>query len=213
MRLALALRNRRRLLMQVDSPQKVVSSFFNSHKRSFTQQATATAPLQSKPLSSKVPRVDNPPPSSSFSFSKRTTTAPHPPVLVSPPFEMPHSSHQPSSKSSRGFGLRASQSVGHGSSHRLTPKGRGGKSIARKLLDAPLHNQAYIAREYGNFQLPLKPIHENAPKSSLGNFSMLSIGKLPSYKTVEGLVADGLHGQTMQIWRQVLLRISSSSIS
>lgn len=185
--------------MQVETPKKVVSSILNPLKRSFTQHATSTTPLQSKSLSSKAPRVDNPPPSSPFSFSRRTTTL-DPPALVSPPFEMPHSPHLPSSKSSRGFGLRASQSAGHGSSHR---KGRGGKSIAHKILDAPLHDHACIAREYGNFQLPLKPMHESAPKSSLGNFSMLSIGKLPSYKAVEGLVLDGSHGQAMHMWRQV----------
>jgi hypothetical protein len=194
MQLALVLRNRRRLLMQINSAQKVVS---NPHKRSFAQQATAAT---SKHLPSKVPRVDNIPPSSSFSFSRHTTSTP---TLVSPPFEMPHSSHQASSRSSRGFGLRSSQSVGHGSSHRLTSKGRGGKSNSRKLLDAPLHDHAYIAREYRNSQLPLKPMHEEAPKSSLGNFSMLSTGKLPSYKAVEGLVMDGSHGQTVQMWRQV----------
>ena len=216
MQFALALRNeQRRLLIQIETPKKVMSSILNPHKRSFAQQATATTALQSKSLSSKVPRVDNPPASSSFSFHKRTTVPLDPPVLVSPPpFEMPHSSHQPSSKSSRGFGSRASQSAGHGSSQRLISKGRGGKLIMHKLLDAPLHDRAYIAREHGNFQLPLKPMHENAPKSSLGNFSMLSIGKLPSYKAVEGLVPDGLHGQGIQTWRQVFsLRMPCSSIS
>lgn len=144
----------------------------NPHKRSFAQQATATSP--------KVLRVDN----SSFSFSRRTAG---PSPLVSPSFEMPHSSHQQSSR-------RSAQS---GSSHRWS-RDRSGKFNA---LDAPLHDHAYISQKYRKSLLPLKPVHENTPKSSLGNFSMLSTGNLPSYKVVDGLVVVDGKGQTLRIWR------------
>jgi small subunit ribosomal protein S24e len=207
MRLALVFRNRRRLLMKVDSVQGAVSSIPNPRKRPFAQQATAPTSSQ-LPLSSKLPRVDSSMPSSSFSASRRPATIPDPPTLVSPPFEMPHASQQPASRSSRGFGLR-SQSVGHGSSHRLSAKNRGGRSVARKLLDAPLHDQTYITEEHRNIFLPLKPMHEEAPKSSLGNFSMLATGKLPSYKAVEGAFMGDPHGHTIQMWRQVSLSILS----
>jgi small subunit ribosomal protein S24e len=204
MRLALVLQNRRRLLMKVDSVQGALSSIPNPRKRSFAHQATAPS-FSRYQLSSKLPRVDS---STTSSFSRRATISPDPPALVSPPLEMPHPSQQPASRSSRGFGLR-SQSAGHGSSHRLTAKGRGAKLVTRKLLDAPLHDQAYIAQEHRNTSLPLKQTHEDAPKSSLGNFSMLATGKLPSYKAVEGIFTDHLHGQTIQMWRQVPLNISS----
>jgi len=165
--------------------QGLVSSISNPRKRSFAQHAAVTTP-------SKIPRVGNS--SSLSSFSRRTIISPDPSALISPPFEMPHSSHQPSSRSGRGFALRSSQS-----GHRLTSKTRPGKSTTRRLLDAPLHDQAYIARQYRSSHLPLKPMHETAPKSSLGNFSMLATEKLPSYKAVEGLVTHD--GQTIQVWR------------
>jgi hypothetical protein len=78
--IALAIRNRRRLLMQLDSPLKLWSS--TSLKRSFSQ---AISP-QSTPMSNKFPRVAN-----SFSRSAPTSSERH--AIATPPSEMPRSSH------------------------------------------------------------------------------------------------------------------------
>lgn len=154
MLLALAIRTRRCLLMQLGSS--------TSLKRSFSQ---ATSPNPG-PMSSKLPRI---------------AKSSDPPALVTPPFQI----HRPNRPSA----LRSSQS---GSSHRIT--GRSRKSTPRKSLPPPLHDSAYIQQQYRNSDLLLR--HESAPKSSLGNFSMLSIGNLPSYHAEEGLFVDG-----SPIWR------------
>jgi small subunit ribosomal protein S24e len=193
--------------MQFDPTKKASSSSSNADtpplKRSFAQQATATAPKHPSPSpSSKVLRVDSPQSASSFSFSRRTTTTPTGPPFVSPAFEMPSSSHAQSPRSSRAptFGVRSSRSVlGHNSTSRFSGSRGGGRGTARKMLDGPVRDQAYIVGEFNKSPIPLKKIHESTPKSSLGNFSMLAFGKLPQYQYMSGYLADGPRSQ--QMWR------------
>ncbi|KAF8078620.1 P-loop containing nucleoside triphosphate hydrolase protein [Lyophyllum atratum] len=180
MRLGLLLRPRRRLLMQFDP-----SNITPSSKRPFAQQAVAH-------LAPKVPRIDTPDSSSSFSLSRQAKSS----SIVAPAFEMPSSS----SSRGRAFGHRISHPVAHNSSVRGSKK-RGGKSASLRHFDGPIHDEAYIARVYRTSALPLKPLHESTPKSSLGNFAMLVTEQLPTYKTTEGLVVDEATGRATQLWR------------
>lgn len=169
--------------MQFDSTHQAPSSTPDTHpvlKRSFAQQATATAPS-----SSKVPRVDSPQPASPFSFSRKTT-------FDSPPFEMPPSSHNLPSRPSRGIGSRPPQASGHASSSRLPKRGRGRTGPPRKIFEGPFHDEAYIKSEYQKSTQPIKSAHEATPKSALGNFAMVATGKLPVYKSSDGYVGDAL---------------------
>ncbi|KAG5635573.1 hypothetical protein H0H81_010758 [Sphagnurus paluster] len=102
-----------------------------------------------------------------------------------------------SSSRSRGNG-RPSHPAAHSSSAR-PPKKRGGKpGASHKLqLDGPLHDETYITRTRRTSPIPLKPVHESTPKSSLGNFAMLVTEQVPTYKAVEGAVVDELTGRAI----------------
>ncbi|KAG6813786.1 hypothetical protein H0H92_007198 [Tricholoma furcatifolium] len=87
MRLALLLRQRRRL-MQVDLTRTILSSPSSHPKRTFSQQSAA----QLKPQSVKVPRIDTPDTTPSFSHSRQTNSAnksKHAPTTVTVHTESP----------------------------------------------------------------------------------------------------------------------------
>ncbi|KAF5370240.1 hypothetical protein D9615_010076 [Tricholomella constricta] len=193
MRLALLLRQRRRLLMQFDPTKNTASSSTSHpHKRPFAHQASA---LKLEPESLKVPRVDMPDASSSFSHSRQAKSSKS--NIVAPPaFEMPPSS----SSRSRGFGHRPSHPAAHASSSRVLKK-RGGKYTSHRHLEGPLYDEAYINRIHLTSPIPLKPLHESTPKSSLGNFAMLVTEQVPTYKSIEGFLEDEATGRTTQVWR------------
>lgn len=194
MRLALFLRPRRRL-MQFDPTKTASSSIIqNSNKRSFVQQASALQ-QQPKPDSSKVPRIATIEPSS-FSFSRRATNSPNPSTSAHTASPMPQAS---SSRPSRGFAKRPPYSNLHGSSK--LPNKRGGKP--HRNLEGPLHDQAFITQTHRMSEVPLKTVHESTPKSSLGNFSMLAVEKLPTYKFTEGSIFDETTKKSTSVWRQV----------
>jgi small subunit ribosomal protein S24e len=200
MSLALLLRQRRRLLMQFDPTQNTFSSTstHNPYKRSLAHQASAIA-HQPQPSSSKFPRIDNPQASSSFSFSRQTNSATDTATIVPPPFaKMPQSTHNQPPRSHKAFGHRPAHPAGPS---RLSGKGRGGKGVSRKMLEGPIHDEAFIVREYKKSPVPLKPVHEATPKSSLGNFAMLAVGKVPVYKISDGLVASEPRTLPTQMWR------------
>lgn len=187
--------------MQFDPTQSAFSprSLPNPHKRPLTHQASASAQQQPQPSSSKVPRVDSAQASSSFSFSRQTTNVDNGPNIIPPPTaRMPQSSQSQPSRPNRAFGQRPSHSAGPS---RLSGRGRGGKGASRKVLEGPLHDEAFIIREYKKSPLPLKPIHESTPKSSLGNFAMLAIGKPLTYKFSDGFIAQEPRGISTPIWR------------
>ncbi|KAL0951184.1 hypothetical protein HGRIS_007914 [Hohenbuehelia grisea] len=228
MRLAILVHPRRRLLMQLDptklsrslSPSSsLLSSARNSLKRPYASQATAEKPHPSTaampnpfsqedsgPSSSsanKVQRVNSDQPSSSFTFSRRTAAPPP------PQFKMPSSSGQ---RSARGGSAprtpRSASSSGPPHSHKPSSSkqsqrggrsnGRGEKLRGMKSLDLPLNDQAYITETYRRGP-QLKTIHEESPKSSLGNFSSISTSKMPSYTSIQGLYSTG--GKMVTMWR------------
>ncbi|KAF9453818.1 P-loop containing nucleoside triphosphate hydrolase protein [Macrolepiota fuliginosa MF-IS2] len=193
-RLALLVRHWQRPLMHFDPAQRASSSNPSKAapagtKRSFSQQAAALPDVP--PSSSKAPRID---------LSQRSPRR-HP----SP---SPNTSHQQSSgmSSSRGQGSRGrgggfqfkhQSSSSSGPSFSRSQKKKPQRRLPR--LDGPLHNEEYIVQEHKKSPLPLKPLHESTPKSSLGNFSMMAAGKTPSYTFTEGyIVVDS--GPT-NIWR------------
>ncbi|KAF9459916.1 P-loop containing nucleoside triphosphate hydrolase protein [Collybia nuda] len=111
---------------------------------------------------------------------------------------MPQPSHSQPPRSNRPPGQRSSQVAGPS---RPSGRGRGGKGPSRKALEGPIHDEAFIVREYKKSLLPLKPVHESTPKSSLGNFAMVAIGKPPAYKFSDGFITQ--ESRSIPIWRQV----------
>jgi small subunit ribosomal protein S24e len=196
MRLAF-LRQRRRLFMEFDpakaslspEPSSIQSNSHLGVKRRLSQQATS--PISQSATSSpfKLSRDDGTQHSSRYS-----------------PLASHMSSNQPP-RSTQGssFTIRPSHFAGQGSSSRSAgPSKRGGKGglIKKTLLESPLHDEKYIEQEYNQPPLPIKKIHESTPKSSLGNFSMIAIGKLPHYSTVEGVVDEG--AKRLHVWRYIV---------
>ncbi|KAG6842205.1 hypothetical protein C0991_000175 [Blastosporella zonata] len=100
-----------------------------------------------------------------------------------PPMAPPSSSRPGGTRSSR-------HPTAPGSSSR-PPKKRGAAkpSAPLRLLDGPLHDEAYIKRT-ARTDTPIKPIHETSPKSSLGNVAQIGCGKMPTYKTTVTLHLD-----------------------
>ncbi|TFK41154.1 P-loop containing nucleoside triphosphate hydrolase protein [Crucibulum laeve] len=92
-----------------------------------------------------------------------------------------------------------------GSSKRDSGRRGSGKSFKSgrhqtsfRPLEGPYHSEEYIVREHKKSPIPLKEIHLNTPKSSLGNFAAVATGKTPDYESVEGKVKDG---PNMPVWR------------
>ncbi|KAF8642311.1 hypothetical protein AX16_009581 [Volvariella volvacea WC 439] len=125
------------------------------------------------------------------------------------PMHSPH--HQPF-RAPRGSGGRSTHpSFAHHVPHHHTAFGAPSSSRnprwrpsarpnpPRKLLDGPLRDEAYIVKTYNTSPIPIKSLHENTPKSSLGNFAMHATGKTPTYEFVEGVIQDSSTHQ--QIWR------------
>ncbi|KAF9015164.1 P-loop containing nucleoside triphosphate hydrolase protein [Cyathus striatus] len=118
---------------------------------------------------------------------------------------MPSSSSQPVYQPPRpGKGGSFSNAKTKNSSSSHPPSSKRGKGKANRspplpLFEGPYHDQEYIAREHKNSPVPLKPVHEDTPKSSYGNFSMLVTGKPATYTSVQGRIADGSFQKI--IWR------------
>lgn len=161
----------------------------NSHlgvKRRLSQQATS--PISQSATSSpyKLSRDE-----STQNSSRHSLLASH------------MSSHQPP-RPTKGSSstIRPPHFAGQGSSSRSVGSSkRGGKGglIKKTFLEGPLHDEKYIEQEYNQPPLPIKKIHESTPKSSLGNFSMIAVGKLPQYSAVEGVVDGG--AKRLHVWR------------
>lgn len=201
----------RRLLMHFD-PTRPSSSSSNpaatltGSKRPFSQQAVALP--DNLPSSSKAPRIDfsqrsprrnsSPPPYSSSQRGSNMSSSRGPP---------------PRSKggSSSGFGYKHKAAGGPGSSFSKSPKKKPQTQQRRLLFEGPLNDEEYIVREYKKSPLPLKPLHESTPKSSLGNFSMLAAGKTPTYTFSEGSIM--LDSRPKNIWRYVLQKFLPNRLS
>ena len=164
----------------------------NSHlgvKRRLSQQATS--PISQSATSSpyKLSRDE-----STQNSSRHSLLASH------------MSSHQPP-RATKGssFTIRPPHFASQGSSSRSVGSSkRGGKGglIKKTLLEGPLHDEKYIEQKYNQPPLPIKKIHESTPKSSLGNFSMIAVGKLPQYSAVEGVVDGG--AKRLHVWRYIV---------
>ncbi|KAG6857567.1 hypothetical protein H0H87_000166 [Tephrocybe sp. NHM501043] len=186
MRLALLLRQRRRLLMQFD-PTGVTRPFPVSQqpKRPFSQQSLA----QLKPQPPKFPRLDTPDTSASFSLSRQakptkgSKSFPSTSSLEFPSMAPPSSTRPGGSRSSR-------HPTTPGPSSRPSKKRGGAKhTTLLRTLDGPFHDEAYIQRTL-RVDLPIKPIHEATPKSTLGNIAQVGCDHMPTYKSTEGHVSD-----------------------
>ncbi|KAF8973926.1 P-loop containing nucleoside triphosphate hydrolase protein [Flammula alnicola] len=207
MRLALFLRHRRSLLMQLDPAKRALS---NSDprpgiKRSFSQQATATTLAPPPPPPTKLARAANqsgdPSP-----FSSTTSQTKKPFPMASHPRKHPHRSAEPGPSSSFSHshnyhGVGASSSRGMRGSARRGKKGGPGGAYppSKDLLEGPLHDEKYIEQEHNKSPIPLKPLVREAPKGTLNNFYMTVKGELPHYVTTYGTVMDGNH--RMQVHR------------
>ncbi len=184
-------------LMQFDSARKTASSFASSNplgvKRTLTQRALSQP---SSTTATKVPRVDHS--QSSVSASRVVTTPSSTPDM--PSSSHPQSSRAPKAMTGRSSHQQASHNFVHGPSS-LRYKKRGGRAggPSRRILDGPFHDEQYIQQHYNTSNAPLKKVHENAPKSSLGNFSMLAAGKVPVYEYADGVLYDGANMH--QLWR------------
>ncbi|TFK77096.1 P-loop containing nucleoside triphosphate hydrolase protein [Pluteus cervinus] len=184
--------------MQFDSARKTASSFTsNPHgvKRPLTQRALSQP---SSTSATKVPRVDHS--QASVSASRVVTTPSSTSSSGMPSSSHPQSSRAPKAMTGRLSHQQASHNFVHGPSS-LRYKKRGGRAggPSRRILDGPFHDEQYIQQHYNTSNAPLKKVHENAPKSSLGNFSMLAAGKVPAYEYLDGVLYDG--ASMHQLWR------------
>jgi small subunit ribosomal protein S24e len=179
-RLALLLQSRLRPPMQLDPAQRAAPSaaVVSGVKRSFSQQASA---LSESSVASKAPRLDSRP-------SPRRKLSP--PASVSSPTRRKSSPAPSLPSSSRGKAQRSRKGgflgVGVGPSSSKLQKSRAQRRLPR--LEGPLHTKEYIVQKYKKSPLPLKPMHESTPKSSIGNFSIVAAGTLPKYTVVEGYI-------------------------
>lgn len=200
MRRFLALSYWQRPLMHFDPTKRPSSSPNNPRvpltgtKRPFSQQAVALPDTSS----SKAPRID---------FSQRSPR-PNPNLLPYTPSQQGSAmsssrGHSTRPKGGTGFGYKTKTVPGHGPSFSKSQR----KKVQRRLprFEEPLHDEDYIVREHKKSLLPLKPLHEAMPKSSLGNFSMAVAGKTPSYTFSEGQMV--LNSGPTNIWRYVPLRV------
>lgn len=170
--------------MQFDPAQSVLapSSSQNPQKRAIAGQA-AQQELQ---FSSKVPRVDSPPTApSAFSYS-RQTTAPKNNRRI----PMPHNQHSRPKQNKR-------------TSHSAGPSRR-----IRRVLEGPLHDEAFIKQEYNTSPIPIKQQHVDIPKSAIGNFASAALGKTPTYKVTDGALAQD---PRTHVWRYAFNTHSSDT--
>jgi small subunit ribosomal protein S24e len=212
-RLALLLQSRQLPVMQLDPSQRASSSraIIAGVKRSFSQQASA---LSDSSSTSKAPRIDHPhlsprrkpsPPPASMSSPRKSSP---PASMPSPPRRKPSPSASVSSSSrgktqrSRnggffGFGVKHHSASNAEPSSSKFQKKRAQRRLPR--LEGPLHTEEYIVQQYKKSPLPLKPLHESTPKSSIGNFSMVVAGTTPKYTFVEGYISAD--SGPLDIWR------------
>ncbi|KAJ8702602.1 hypothetical protein PTI98_001305 [Pleurotus ostreatus] len=95
----------------------------------------------------------------------------------------------------------ASNSRGKGKQKEKGDRGRGDRG--RSGFDPPIHDKAYILETYRGSN-PLKAQHEDTPKSSIGNFCMIAISKLPDYKCTQGTVVESSGKRTL-MWRTTVV--------
>ncbi|KAF7436819.1 hypothetical protein PC9H_003652 [Pleurotus ostreatus] len=173
-------------------------------KRSFAHQATATlrasfegGSQEAGPSSLSRNQRSNAP------ATQRATPTP----LVSPQFKMlpsSSSSRRGAPRGKRGSPLvssSASNSRGKGKQKEKGDRGRGDRG--RSGFDPPIHDKAYILKTYRGSN-PLKAQHEDTPKSSIGNFCMIAISKLPDYKCTQGTVVESSGKRTL-MWRTTVV--------
>ncbi|KAH9950341.1 P-loop containing nucleoside triphosphate hydrolase protein [Amylocystis lapponica] len=198
MRLACLLRNRRRLLMQLD-PSRRSSPFASSSgssslpslKRPYAQAAHATAPspFEDDPTSSgSAQRLSSPP------DSERPVKVPKIESTDSPSTSssaMHHSAHSHSRQPSLLARMHASNASHSGSGGKgRSSRGRGGGTATpQQTFTGP---RTYKVK-------PLKSQWEENPKSPLANFLSSTYNKQPAYECVQGVGANG-----QIIWRTVI---------
>lgn len=208
-RLALFLQYRQRPLMHLDPTQRASSSnpsraSLTGSKRPFSQQAAA--PSDTPPSSSKAPRID------ASQRSPKRNPSPSPPYRPSQQNSGMSSSRGQAPRSrgggNSGFGFKHQPVSNPGPSFPKLQRKRFQKRHPR--LEGPLHTEEYIVQQHKKSLAPLKPLHESAPKSSLGNFSMIAVGKTPTYASTEGyILADS---GPVDIWRYVIITIFSYAL-
>lgn len=172
MRIDLLLVYRHRLLMRIDPPTRVLSSAI---KRSYTQHATQFSPSAQN---------TSPPP------AKRHRGA----ASSGSPSPLPSAR-----STSKHFKLATRQPGSSSSSSRQNAKRGSLKRPAKKevvvqsktVLPGPHHNEAYIVKQHNKSVFAMKSYHKETPKSSVNNFCQVLNGKLPMFRTVDGVIIEG----------------------
>lgn len=151
-------------------------------KRSFSQRAAA---LPDNIPSSKAPRIDRSPKCNSSTSMQAS-------------LQQRQSNNGSSSSRGQRSRSRSGPKFQPGSSaSSKSQKKRPQKRLAR--LEGPFHNREYIAQQYNKSLIPLKPLHRDTPKSSIGNFSMTAADQSPKYDFKEGCIH--LDSGPMNVWR------------
>jgi len=190
-RLALFLRYRQRPFMSFDPSQGDFTSSIRQRatsglKRSFSQR---TAALPDNTPSSKAPRIDRSPKCNSGASVQASSQQ-----------------RQPNNGSSSFRGQRSRSRTGHklqpgSSASSKSQKKQPQRRLAR--LEGPFYNREYITQQYNKSLIPLKPLHRETPKSSIGNFSMTAADQSPKYNFKEGCIY--LDSGPMNVWRYALV--------
>lgn len=170
-------------------------------KRPFSQQAAAHP---DNPPSSKAPRVDV----SQRSPRRNTSPSPNNPSQQSSGMSSSRGQGPRARGGGFGFGFKQQRAPSPGPSFSKSQKKKFQKRLPR--LEGPLHNEEYIKQVHKKSPLPLKPLHESTPKSSLGNFAIIAAGRTPTYTFTEGYIT--VDSGPMNVWRCVVLILSPKSI-
>jgi hypothetical protein len=193
MRLALLLRNRPRLLMQLDPSQRnLVASVSASPSFRFNEQTPGLKrpfSQHSSPASAPQPKVSRAVNSSGFpsDFSSSSTS-------TSQSHTMNGRRSTPASSSASHTTYRSSGPSRGSRRHKPTKK-----DDNRNYLEGPYHNLEYIEQEHKKSPKPLKQSAIDNPRSYLNNFSHTVTGKVPDYVSVRGFITED--GKKIQIHR------------
>lgn len=163
--------------MQFDPTTRAI---FSAIKHSYSQHATQFSPRTQNPSPPPAKRHRGAAPSkapSALSTSKHLKLATRKPSKFSEPSPSPSLPRQSSLNARR-------DSLKH-------PKKKQPVIQPKTVLAGPYHTEAYIDKEYNKSPIRLKHHHIETPKSSVNNFYQTVTDKLPTFKSIDGVIIDG----------------------
>jgi hypothetical protein len=166
--------SRRRLLMQFDPTTRAISSAIKQYSQHATQFSRRTE--NAFPPTAKRHRGPAP------STSKHLKLATRKPSKFS----------EPSPSTPRQSSLNAKQDS-------LKPSKKQPVIEPKTILAGPYHTEVYIEKEYNKSPIHLKHHHKETPRSSVNNFYSTVTDKLPTYRSIDGVIIDG--NQQILIYR------------